>query len=81
MLVFDDSGAVSQETQFRDLAPRPGAVADVATMYARMEESFQNRGYHFGIPGRILELGPDELADLLTRARTGALWRKRGDGS
>jgi hypothetical protein len=31
-------------------------------------------GYHLGIPGRILELGPAELASLLSRARTGALW-------
>ena len=40
-----------------------------------MEENFDLWGYHFGIPGRILEMGPEELAGLLARARTGKLWK------
>jgi hypothetical protein len=60
--------------RFRDLTTRRGTVADAATMRDRMEENYGNCGYHLGIPGRILELGPDELAGLLAQARTGALW-------
>jgi hypothetical protein len=41
-----------------------------------MEENFDRTGYHLAIPGRILEMGPDELAGILVKARTGELWQK-----
>ena len=52
------------------------AVTDAATMQARMEASFDDNGYHLAIPGRILELSPDELAELLAKARMGQLWQE-----
>jgi hypothetical protein len=39
-----------------------------------LAENYAGLGYHLGIPGRILEMGPVELAEMLSRARTGVLW-------
>jgi hypothetical protein len=55
---------------------RLDAVTDAQTMQARMEENFDLTGYHLAIPGRILEMGPDELARILVKARTGELWQE-----
>ena len=78
VLVFDDASAVAEGATFRRAPAPPGAVTNAARMRARMEESFRQQGYHLGIPGRILELGPEALAALLARARTGELWQGRG---
>jgi hypothetical protein len=77
-LVFEDPGAVAQETRFLFRSNRPDMVSDAGTMLARMEENYTNLGYHLGIPGRILEKGPEDLAELLAKARTGELWQKEG---
>ena len=77
VLVFEDVAAVVQKARFHHRANRPDAVNDAATMQARMEENWSAMGYHLGIPGRILEMGPEELADLLAQARTGRLWQDR----
>lgn len=74
VLVFEDVAAVSAGARFHRKSSRPDAVTNARTMQARMEENFDLWGYHFGIPGRILEMGPEELAGLLARARTGKLW-------
>ena len=55
------------------------AVNDPETMQARMEANFEAAGYHLAIPGRILEAGPDELAQLLARGRTGQLWQEESE--
>lgn len=77
-LVFEETAEIVQGATFHHRAKRPDAVTDRATMRARMEENMVHWGYHLAIPGRILELGPEELAGLLTRARTGVLWREVG---
>jgi hypothetical protein len=43
-------------------------------MLSRLEENYDCSSYHLVIPGKILETGPDELAELLTQGRTGRLW-------
>jgi len=77
-LVFEDIAEVIQGATFHHRTNRTDAVTDRATMQARMEANFCDWGYHLAIPGRILEIGPEELARLLTRARTGALWQDEG---
>lgn len=74
VLIFEDVVTVAQSAQFHHRSARPDAIADTATMQARMEENFEQLGYHLAIPGRILELGPEELAELLVQGRTGDLW-------
>lgn len=76
VMVFEDVAAVVQRAAFHGDSNRRDAVTDAATMQARMEENFAACGYHLAIPGRILEMGPDELAELLTRARMGQLWKE-----
>lgn len=77
VLVFEDTRAVSNSATFhRDQAARPDAVVDAQTMMTRMEENFDLTGYHLAIPGRLLEMGPDELAATLVQARAGELWEK-----
>lgn len=76
VLVFEDPAAVAGEAHFLARSNRPDLVTDGQTMLARLEENYDKLGYHLGIPGRILEKGPEELADLLTRARTGQLWEQ-----
>ena len=75
VLLFEDVTAVVERAQFRGSTRRAGAVTDSATMQSRLKENFDTRGYHLGIPGKILELGPEELAELLVKARTGELWQ------
>jgi hypothetical protein len=75
-LVFDDVAEVARHSVFRRAPAGPEAVTNAARMQARMEDSFRQRGYHLGIPGRILELGPEALARLLAQARTGELWKE-----
>jgi hypothetical protein len=77
-LIFDDLTAVSRGATFHTPPNHPDAVMDAAMMRSRLEENFRQGGYHLGIPGRILEAGPDELAELLARARTGRLWEGGG---
>jgi hypothetical protein len=72
-LVFEDLSVVDR-ARFHSRARRPDAVNSGQAMRSRMEANFQESGYHLIIPGRILETGAEELADLLTQARTGALW-------
>jgi hypothetical protein len=78
VLVFEDPAAVAESAQFLVRSSSPAIVADAGTMLARMEDSYRELGYHLGIPGRILEKGPEELAELLTRACTGQLWEEGG---
>jgi hypothetical protein len=73
VLAFDDAAAVAAGAVFHGETVQ-GAVTNAGRMRVRMEENFRQRGYHLGIPGRILELGPDALAAMLARARTGELW-------
>jgi hypothetical protein len=73
-LVFEDPARVAQGARFLARSTRPEVVADAATMLARMQDSYAHLGYHLGIPGRILEKGPRELAEFLSAARTGRLW-------
>jgi hypothetical protein len=75
VLVLEDPAAVARGAAFYPGGSnRRSAVTDAATMQARMEQSFQDNGYHLAIPGRLLEMGPEELAGMLARARQGELW-------
>jgi hypothetical protein len=77
VLIFEDAATVASRAKFHPAqAKRPDAVIDAQTMQARMEENFNLAGYHLAIPGRILEMGPDELARTLVKARTGELWQE-----
>jgi hypothetical protein len=78
VLVFEDPAAVVERARFHGKSGRADAVTDARTMAARMEEGFDLTGYHLAIPGRILELVPEELAELLVKARTGQLWKEEG---
>lgn len=73
-LIFKDLAAVTEKATFHAGSRRPGAVNDAATMRARLQDNYKEMGYHMGIPGRLLELGPDALAELLVEARTGQIW-------
>jgi hypothetical protein len=75
-LVFDDVAAVVEGARFHPARAAQGAVASAPQMRERMEGSFRRAGYHLGIPARVLELGPEPLARLLARARTGELWQE-----
>jgi hypothetical protein len=77
VLIFEDAASVTSRAMFHHAQTRrPDAVTDAQTMQARMEENFDLTGYHLAIPDRILEMGPDELAGLLVKARTGKLWQE-----
>jgi hypothetical protein len=75
VLILEDVTAVVQRATFHGRSKRPDAVVNARTMQARLEENLDAWGYHLAIPGRILEMGPEELAELLVKGRTGALWR------
>jgi hypothetical protein len=75
VLLFEEPATVAEEVRFLVRSDRPDVVTDQETMLARMRDNYENLGYHFGIPGRILELGPEELAQFLVEARTGLLWQ------
>jgi hypothetical protein len=75
VLLFEDPAAVAGEARFLVRSNRPDVVTDQETMLARMRENYEKLGYHFGIPGRILELDPEDLAQFLVKARTGLLWQ------
>jgi len=75
-LIFEDAAAVAQGARFLARSSRPDVITDATKMLARMQENYDGLGYHLGIPGRILELGPEALAKLLAQARTGQLWQK-----
>jgi hypothetical protein len=77
VLVLEDPAAVAVTATFHPGSKRHDAVTDTATMRARMEETFNSNGYHLAFPGRILELSPDELAELLAKARRGELWQEQ----
>jgi hypothetical protein len=79
-LIFDDPAAVVQGATFHTASERPGAVNDAATMRTRLQENYERGGYHLGIPGRLLELGPHALAERLVMARTGQLWKEENTG-
>jgi hypothetical protein len=78
VLIFEDPGAAAEGTRFLVRARQPDIITDRAAMLARMEENYRVLGYHLGIPGRILEMGPQELARFLAGARTGSLWQDGG---
>jgi hypothetical protein len=78
VLVFEDPAAAAGGTRFLARSTRPDIITDTETMLARMEDNHRDLGYHLGIPGRILEMGPEELARFLAEARTGALWQGGG---
>jgi hypothetical protein len=75
VLVFEDPAAVAEATRFLVRSDRPDIITDRQALQARMEENHQALGYHLGIPGRILEMGPQDLARFLAGARTGELWQ------
>jgi hypothetical protein len=75
-LIFGDPAAVAQSARFHMRSTGSDLVTDAETMLARMKESYEKLGYHLGIPGRLLEKGPEELAEFLTKARTGQLWQE-----
>ena len=75
-LLFEDPTPVAETARFFAHSSRPDIVTDAATMLDRMKECYANLGYHLGIPGRLLERGPEELASLLSQARTGRLWQE-----
>ncbi len=78
VIIFDDVADVSLGATFRPESNQRDAVTDSERMRARLEENYRLGGYHLGIPGRMLEAGPDELAELLAKARTGKLWEGGG---
>lgn len=78
-LVFDDLPGLVAQARFHHRSRQADAVNDPETMQARMEANFEAAGYHLAIPGRILEAGPDELAQLLARGRTGQLWQEESE--
>jgi hypothetical protein len=75
VLIFEDVASLVQGAEFHGNSKRPDAVTGPGTMQARMNENFDLWGYHLAIPGRILEMGPEELADLLAQAKS----RSMGD--
>jgi hypothetical protein len=75
VLVFDDTVAVTGTAAFRGRSRRSDAVTDAGTMQSRLEANFEQAGYHLGIPGRLLEAGAEELAELLAKGRSGQLWK------
>ena len=75
VLLFEEPAAVAAAARFLVRSDRPDVVTDQETMLVRMRDNYENLGYHFGIPGRVLELGPEELAQFLVKARTGLLWQ------
>lgn len=77
VLVFEDVEAVAQSATFHSNSRRPDAVTNSTIMRVRMEENLELCGYHFAIPSRVLEMGPDELAELLTKALKGELWQNQ----
>jgi hypothetical protein len=70
VLIFEDVASLVQGAEFHGNSKRPDAVTGPGTMQARMDENFYLWGYHLAIPGRILEMGPEELADLLAQAKS-----------
>jgi hypothetical protein len=76
VLIFEDVEAVVRHARFHGRSSHREAITDARTMQARMEQNLDRLGYHLGIPGRMLEMGAEELAGLLAEARTGALWQK-----
>ena len=76
VLVLNDVPGAVQAATFRNGKRRRDAVGDAATMQVRMQETFDQWGYHLAIPDRMLELGPEALAELLVRGRRGALWER-----
>lgn len=76
VLVFDDPVAVSLGADFAVGANHRDAVTGPEVMQRRMAHNYRQGGYHLGIPGRLLEMGPEELAQILARARTGELWQE-----
>jgi hypothetical protein len=77
VLIFEDVAEVVQNARFHARYAQPEAVTNARTMQARMEANFSTLGYHLAIPSRILEMGSEELAELLARARTGTLWQEK----
>lgn len=77
VMVFDDLAEVVQGATFHKSRSR-NALENAEEMQRQMEENYREAGYHFAIPGRLLEKGPDELAELLAAARMGDLWREEG---
>jgi hypothetical protein len=76
VLVFEDAAAVAQRARFHGADASRGAVANAGMMQARMAQNFKELGYHLGVPGRILEIDAEQMAELLARARTGKLWEE-----
>jgi hypothetical protein len=77
VIVFDDVAETVEGATFHE-SRRRGPVGSAAEMQRQMEENCREAGYHFAVPGRLLEKGPDELAELLASARTGELWDEEG---
>jgi hypothetical protein len=76
VLLFSDAEVVAERAIFYPERARRDAVANAPEFLARMGESYENMGFHLGLPRRLLELGPEELAEVLTQACTGALWQE-----
>ncbi len=69
-LLFDNVASIVQGAEFHANSKHPDAVTGPGTMQARMEENFHLYGYHLAIPSRILEIGPEKLAELLAEAKS-----------
>jgi hypothetical protein len=76
VLAFEDVAGVVRGASFHGRTSRPSAVTNALVMQARMEENYNQVGYHLGIPGRLLELPAEALAELLSKGRTGQLWQE-----
>jgi len=76
VLVLEDAAAVAQKARFHRGTTSRGAVMNARTMQARMARNFKELGYHLGIPGHLLEMDAEELAELLAQGRMGKLWEE-----
>lgn len=74
VVIFEDAEAVAEGARFHARSNRATIITGADSMLARMNDNIESLGYHLGIPGRMLEKGAEELAELLTKARTGELW-------
>jgi hypothetical protein len=79
VLVFEDVEKAVNGTQFHARSNRADIITDADAMLDRMEDNIEHLGYHLGIPGRMLEKGAEELAELLTNGRIGKLWLDNND--
>jgi hypothetical protein len=78
-LLFENVASLVQGAEFHSRSNQPDAVTGPEAMQARMEENFSLYGYHLAIPSRILEIGPEKLAELLAEAKSQSTGPQSGD--